>query len=308
VGSKPFHPHAASWIGEKLLLSNGTVHVLWDPKAPTHVERLSKNGTSTLCFSCGAEDDGGQLWVTRDGKLTTPKHPSVSQIMPDIGPVRAVARSGSSLWVVGEVQANIPGTNDEHGRFTDHTPVQLASRAKGVWQQVSGLPPATYLSVSARESNDVWLAGAQAWPTRGGYFGQGTQNLPLGEGTISHVRGSAFEQFRSPLGPLWAVAQSGPDCAWAVGASGQILRVTDKVEGYRLSDSITLRDIAIVSPSERWVVGDRSTILHATAAGWETLESERIPLDQSLTRVLVDKNNDVWILGYGGLYKVKPSP
>ena len=307
VGTKPFHPHAAEWMGEKLVLSNGTVHVLWDPKAPTRVEPLGKNGKSTLCFSCGAADDHGEPWVTRDGKLVTPKHPKVAAIVPDIGPIRAIAGGPSSLWVVGEVQSNIPSFGQESERALDHTPVQLALRAGGRWLQYSGLPPATYLSVSSAKSDDVWAAGALTWPVHAAYGGQSNFNLPGGEGIIAHVHGGRVEHFRSPLGPLWSVGQDGPNCAWAVGIAGQIVRVTDKVEGFTLADPLTLRDVAIVSPSERWVVGDRSTILHATSAGWETLESDRIPLDQSLTRVLLDKSNNVWILGYGGLYKVKPS-
>jgi hypothetical protein len=304
VGTRPFHPHAANWSGDKLLLSNGTVHVLWDPKAPTHLERLSESGKSTLCFSCGAADDRGEPWVTRNGTLFTPKHPRLAEIVPDIGPIRAVASGVASLWVVGEVQSNLPSWNEEQQRMPDHRPVQLASRANGVWQQYAGLPAATYLSVSSRGSSDVWLAGSLTWPAGVAYWQQVNFNLPGGDGIVAHLHGTRVAHFRSPLGTLWAVAQDEPNSAWAVGVAGQVLHITDKVDGSTLAAPITLRDIAVVSPSERWVVGDRSTILHATSGGWETLESDSIPLDQSLTRALLDKNDDVWILGYGGLYRI----
>jgi len=306
-GTKPFHPHAASWIGDKLLLSNGTVHVFWDPKAPKQIERVGASGKSHLCFACGARDDRQEIWTVRDDSLVTPKHPALAASVPDLGPIRAITEVPGALWVVGDVQAKIPNWRDEQARFTDRTPVQLAFRANGVWHQFGGLLPATYLSVSVRSPSDAWLAGAGWRPLGGSQYDQPSTNFPSGEGIIAHVRGNAVEHFRSRLGSIGSIAEDAPNSAWAVGVAGQILHVTDAVKAFTLASPIALRDVAAVSPTERWVVGDQSTILHATSAGWETLESSEIPADQSLTRVLLDRDENVWILGYGGLYRIKKS-
>jgi hypothetical protein len=278
--------------------------MVWQPKEPTKLVWFGKNEGSALCFDCAAQDDQGRSFTIAKGEVLAPSAPPVSDAAPNLGRIRAIKQEAGLLWILGTPQDDTPTGNDVLiDRPEDSRAIRLASRVAGKYTQYSGLPAAHYLSAGATSPSDVWLAGALA--RRNGDLTRIPADLPDGEGVVVHIDNDRMTHFRSPLGTLFAVAATAPNEAWAVGVAGQLLHITDHVEGFLLPGESTLRGIVAAANGELWVVGDHSTLLRHTSRGWESLSSEHIAPDQSLTRVLLGPDGNLWLLGFDGLYRVE---
>ena len=159
-------------------------------------------------------------------------------------------------------------------------------------------PSAAFLGIWGPSASELYIVG-----------GSSLEN----GGRILRYDGEAFKTETVPEGPLlWWVHGIDSDHVWAVGEGGRILRKqgedwTD--ESPDIDERLVLWGVWAAAPDDIWAVGGsvrrngpKGVVLRSDGNGqWRRVEDAFFPSELNLYKVWGSRNDDVYIVGEGGV-------
>lgn len=308
-----------------------------EPPGATEAEQQTSEQPTVTDTTLQAEAPSNELAGELDAAQRAPGEPDTAQetvslpieqaSAPDTAqvPVSTRQRSRYTRWfqalafvllicviggVVLVVQAR-QGASGGHGRVAQLTPTPIPPLKVANWCVANGAsvdPQAGQVSlrkVVALSSNDAWILGSTA---RGNNFNGNTgRNFPL----LEHWNGTA-----------WSVVQTAD-------TSALFKQLLQKVGGGQVSYNVSLNDMAVLSDTNIWAVGEISVtkisklnqspvpgvhlmmqssgqplIEHWDGKTWQIVASPGVnsntpdPLDSDqLTNISAISANDIWVVG-----------
>ncbi len=224
--------------------------------------------------------------------------------------LRAVALSGTTLWVAGA------RSDATHGDSTQESGFAFARGADGKWQRQSfGAPINAMTFVSPQEGWAVGDGGAIYHDLNGTWtqspnsmdnilydvaFRAPNDGWAVGEmGMFLHYDGTGWhEPTHFTHEDILSVALSAND-GWAVGTEGTLIELDSSGEWIEIAApitvTVTLRGVAI-QDGNVWVVGDSGLVFERTAADsqWHHIPP---PANAQLNTITITLTGDAWVGG-----------
>lgn len=148
------------------------------------------------------------------------------------------------------------------------------------WSSVTAAPLAEYTDIWAASPTAVFFATSDAG--------------------VQHFDGASFQALGAPGGPIVALRGAVANDLWAARADGTLVHWNGTL-WMPIAVDVSVRHLAVISPSSVWVAGASTTSTAAAVAHWDgsmwTTYTDPSVAPDSFTAIVARADNDVWIAG-----------